>query len=61
MENYLKPLYTNLEIAIIVARCHTMDQLTEVGIIFSDLHLDYEILDIRFFEKMAHKRVKSIL
>ncbi|AXP79216.1 hypothetical protein CJ739_116 [Mariniflexile rhizosphaerae] len=57
----LKGYYSNLEIAKIVHQCKSIDELKKAGHALVTLHEDYEILDIRFFELLAHKRIRIII
>lgn len=56
----LKGYYSNMEIAKIVSNCQTIDELKKAGNALVALHVEYEILDIRFFEQLAHKRIRQI-
>lgn len=57
----LKGYYSNIEIAKIVCACKTIEELLKTASCLLDLHHDYEILDIKFFELMSNKRIIRIL
>lgn len=61
LNNNLKPYYNNIEIAKIIKSCNNIDELKKAGHLIVDLHIDYEIIDVRFFEAMAHKRIRHIV
>lgn len=60
MNNYLKPYYTNIQLSLIVNECNSMDDLKKAGHLVVDLHNDYEIIDVKHFERLAHQRIRQL-
>lgn len=58
---YLKAYYSNIELAIILHQCKSFEEIKEVGKAVINLHQDFEIIDVRSFELLAHKRIKSVV
>lgn len=57
----IKGYYSNAELATIVGRCTSIDELKKAGCCLLELHADYEIVDIKFFDLMSHKRIRRII